>query len=157
MRTTRQARWLKYPDLEWLSQDDIQSDALLDLRTEDNKLSVYKVENEADTERVIIALAATRENLSNLDYAVFEDSTLASTDITISQQNGETPDAEVNKLHYDLANLTVRKLVLLAQAVSSGEHARMPVKEIKARLQRAIRAGTLNQGRLKPQLLEKIQ
>ena len=112
MRTTRQARWLKYPDLEWLSQDDIQSDALLDLRTEDNKLSVYKVENEADTERVIIALAATRENLSNLDYAVFEDSTLASTDITISQQNGETPDAEVNKLHYDLTNLTVRKLVL---------------------------------------------
>ena len=48
---TRQGRWL---DLEWLPKGELQSDALLDLKTEDNKLSVYKVDGVEDTERVVI-------------------------------------------------------------------------------------------------------
>ena len=71
LRMTRQGRWLKYPDLEWLQPDELQSDALLDLQTKDNRLSVYRAEGEEEAKQVVIALAANRESLSNLDYAIF--------------------------------------------------------------------------------------
>ena len=156
LRVTRHGRWLVYPDLPWLPQDGIQGDALLDLQTEDNRLSVYRVENEEDTKQVVIALAANRKNLVNLDYAIFEDSPLVSTGIAIQKQNGETPHDQVNKLHYDLANLTVGSLAVLAQAVASGAHTRVPWKNIKAGLQEAMGSGALDEGKMKPELLRRI-
>ena len=156
MRMTRQARWLKYPGLNWLPQNEIQGDALRDLQSEDNRLSVYRVESKEDTERVVIALAANRDNLANMDYAVFDEAMLMSIDMTIAQQAGETPDEKVNKLHYDLKNLTVGRLAQLAAVVSAGEHERIPRKDIRDRLRRAVRTGTLDRGSLKPQLLETI-
>ena len=57
---------------EW-GDGDIQSDALLDLRTQDNALSVFRVDEGAGIGRIVTALAATRENLSHLDYVVFDD------------------------------------------------------------------------------------
>ena len=143
--------------MDWLPENEIQSDALGDLQTRANKLSVFRIETEDDTERVAIALAANRDNLANLDYAIFEDTTLVPAGISILQQEGETPDPEANKLHYDLTNLTVRELGLLAQAVAAGEHSRKLPKDVKAGLQRGIQSGDLDQGRLKPQLLQKIQ
>ena len=154
---TRQARWLKHPDLDWLPRDELQSDALGDLQTKDNTISVYRVDNEQDAERVIVALAANREYVANLDYAIFEDAEFDSIDIEVSQNEGETPDAEVNKLHYDLTNLTARKLVQLAQVVSSGRHSRILKKTVEVRLRRALVAGYLDKGRLKPDLLRRIQ
>lgn len=157
LRMTRQARWLTYPDLEWMSPSEIQSDALGDLQTKDNKLSVYRIENEEEAERVVIALAANRDNLANLDYAVFEDTILESTDIAIRQQTGETPDEEVNRLHYDLIGLTVGRLAQLAEVLSKGQHDRVPRKQIAAGLRRSVVAGMLDRSRLSPQLLERIK
>ncbi len=84
MRVVRQARWYKYPELDWLPDGGLQADALGDLQTSGNALSVYRVENETDRERVIVALAANRDNLANLDYAIFDDAGLASIGIAIN-------------------------------------------------------------------------
>ena len=146
-----------YPDLAWLPQGEIQSDALRDIQTTDNSLSVYKVENKEDAGQVIIALAANRDNLANLDYAIFEDTTLESTGIEVRQQYGETPHDEANKLHYDISNLTVRRLAVLAHAIASGAHNRVPWKDIKAGLQEAVQSGTLDKQKMKPQLLQSIR
>ena len=156
LRMTRQARWLRHPDLSWLLEHEIQGDALRDLQTEDNKLSVYKVQDKGDAERIVLALAANRDNLANLDYALFEDTMLNSIDITFAPQIGQTPDDEVNKLHYNLTNLTVERLAKLAAVVAAGQHTRIPRKEIGSRLHQAIRAGTLDGNRLKPNLLAKV-
>ena len=157
MRVTRQSRWMIHPDLDWLPPGDIQGDALQDIETSDNKLSVYRVENEEDTKQVVFALAANREFLSNLDYAIFDDSNLTVAGIVIQQQDGQTPHDEANKLHYDLSELTARRLVLLAQAVASGEHCRVPWKDIKIGLQQAIRSRTIDRDKIKPKLLERIE
>lgn len=153
LRVIRQTRWLK---LKWLPDGEIQADALVDLQTTGNALSVYKVESEADKERVVVGLAANRDNLANLDYAIFEDSKFTSLAITVEQREGATPDMEVNKLHYELRNLTVGLLVQLAQMVSLGMHDRIPRKLLKSRLQAAVNAGTVNKERLKPQLLKDL-
>ena len=156
LRMIRQGRWLRYPDLGWMSPGDIQSDALGDLQTKDNKLSVYRIGSEEDTERIVIALAANRESFANLDYAVFEDNTLASTNIPIRQQAGETPDEEINELHYDLADLTVENIAQLTEIVVAGQHDRMLKKQIEARIRLAVHSGTLDKDKLNPQLLGKL-
>ena len=148
---------MMYPDLAWLPQGEIQSDALGDLQTRDNRLSVYRIENEEDAEQVIIALAATREYLAHLDYAVFGDAMLIATGIVIRQQDGETPNSEANKLHYDLLELTAGRLLVLAEAVASGEHARAPRKDIRVRLKQALHSGTIEEDKIKPKLLESIR
>ena len=157
MRVVRQPLWYKYPELDWLPDGGPQGDALGDLQTGGNALSVYRVENETGRERVIVALPANRDNLANLDYAVFDDAGLASIGVAINQEDGQTPDLGVNRLHYDLANLTAQRLVHLAQVISSREHARIPGREIEAGLRRAVQSGALDRGRLKPQLLGKLE
>ena len=157
LRVTRQARWLKYPDISWLPRNEIQGDTLRDLQTDDNSLSVFRVESDQDTERVVTALAANRDNLANLDYAVFDDATLKSIGVNVAQRSGETPDREVNKLHYNLTNLTVTRLARLAAVVAAGQHERTPRKMIKGRLQRAVNKGSLDRHRLKSQLLQKLK
>ena len=157
LRMIRQARWLKYPDLQWMSQGDIQSDALRDLQTEDNKLSVYRIGSEEITERIVIALAANRNTFSNLDYAIFEEKDLESANIQIRQQTGETPDEEINKLHYDLVNLTVERIVQLAEIVAVAQQDRKLRKQIEAGINLAVHAGHLDKDRLGPQLLAKLE
>ena len=134
MRVVRQARWYKYPELDWLPDGGLQGDALGELRTGGNDLSVYRVENKTGRERVIVALAANPDNWANLDYAIFADAGLASIDVAINQQDGQTPDLGVNILHYDLANLTAGRLVQLPQVISSGEHTRIPRSGYRSRV-----------------------
>ncbi len=158
LRVVRQARWYKYPELDWLPDGGLQADALGDLQTTGNELSVYRVENEMDRDRVIVALAANRDNLANLDYAVFDDAGLVSIGVAISQQDGQTPDLAVNRLHYNLVNLTAENLVQIAQAISSGEHVRISRKDIELKLRRSIESGELDRGRIKsPRLLGQIE
>ena len=156
LRVTRQARWLKHPDLTWLSPDEIQADALGDLQTRNNALSVYKVEDESETRRVVVALAANRDMLANLDYAVFDGDSLPAIGVRLDQQDGATPDAEANKLHYDIREHTAKRLTELARVVSCAEHKRVPVKKVKDWLQNAVQSGSLERERLKESLLNKL-
>ena len=58
-------RWLR-PD--WLAGDEVQADALVDLSTKDNELSVWLIENDkSNLEHVVTALAANCNTISNLD------------------------------------------------------------------------------------------
>ena len=148
---------MKYPDLPWLSEGELQSDALIDLQTKGNRLSVYRVANKEEVDQVVVALAANRDNLANLDYALFDHTQLPETEFAICQEDGETPDLRVNKWHYDIRDLTVSKLVELARVVSSGCHVRVPKKVVEKHLRTAILTGKLDTSRVKPGLLSKIE
>lgn len=157
LRTIRQARWLRPPSWDWLGSDDIQSDALLDLRTEDNTLSVYKVESGEDIDRVVVALAANREEVQNVDYAIFDDTALTSSNISFIHKEGDTPDYEVNQLHYDVTNLTILSLVQMAQAVLLGERKRVLAKTLKPQVQVALERHQLDRTKMKEKLLGQIR
>lgn len=86
-----------------------------------------------------------------MDYAVFADSDLESFGITVQQTEGETPDTEVNKLHYELGNLTINRLVQLATIISAGEHKRVLERKIKTLLHEAASAGQLKKTKVESQ------
>lgn len=58
---------------DWLDEDDAQADALSSLRTKDNRLSVWRIDDDrGNLRRVVAALAAGRDFLDKLDYAVID-------------------------------------------------------------------------------------
>ena len=70
--------------------------------------------------------------------------------------SGDTPDAEVNKLHYDLQHLTVEKLSGLAQLISQGELRRILKKQMLSHLLKSIEDGNLDRSRIKASGVERL-
>lgn len=172
LRIIKQGRWFKQRAWDQVSEDDctgdplvgVKSVALLDLQEREprypeadpNSLSVFKVETEADINRVIVALASKRQGVSNFDYAVFDDEALLSFDISFVQNEGWTPDSQVNQWHYDVTNLTVLKLVELARAVARGKSDRMLPKNLTAHLKETFQGENLNLDEVNQELRNKL-
>lgn len=153
LRIIRRGRWQKRPEPDWPKDSGLPSDALGDMQTSRCRLSVYAVTDAIDGQRVATAMAGTREGISNIDYAVFEDSELESLGISVQHTLGDTPDDGVNGLHYDLGNLTARRLAQLAEIVSVGEIRRMAWSDVRTLLIDEIRAGLVDAARVRPKIV----
>ena len=103
----------------WLGSDDVPADPLGDLSTLDNKLSVWYVDDaQQNLGRVSAALAAGREKIDKLDYALIDIDTLTRLGIESKKTPGESPDDHANKnWHYDLHRLSGKALTSLAKAI----------------------------------------
>lgn len=103
----------------WLREDDISADPLGDLATNENTLSVWHVEEDkSNLDQVVTALAASSDNISNLDYALFDRELLSEFSIKINPSQGGSPDEKTNTFwHFDLIELSALKLVELAKAM----------------------------------------
>jgi hypothetical protein len=152
--------WRVFPDqtVPWLGQGEILSDALSDLRTKDNALSVFEVGEDADEGRISVALAASREKVVKIEYAIFDDAQFAELGIDVIRSAGVTPDARVNEAHFNLQHLTVGHVVGLAEAISNaGKFTRKLPKEVKTGIVEAVNAGILDKDKMSPKLLDTLQ
>ena len=155
LRIVRQSKWHERHKIDWLPDCEIQADAFCDIQTEQNRLSVYRVANETDSRRVVVAIAATRRTISKVDYAVFDYSDIHSLGITVDMSDGETPDEVVNRMHYELGHLTVRRLAKLAEIIYAGKHKRIQPWQIKKWLEEAVRAGYIDKEKVRSEKIQK--
>lgn len=149
------SRW--YKD-DWCGQVDAPGDALRDLGTEKNVLSVYVFEDdEKDLERIITAVAANRENLGKVDFAVLREDLLNELDLKSQVTPGQTPDPVVNEWHRDLTELTAGKLAAFAGAIcNKGKIDRYQRSKVCNLLRDAIETGSIVRAGLKSTLVEKL-
>jgi hypothetical protein len=119
LRSIRKARWSQSP--EWCDEGDLGADALNDLATKDNALSVWQIEqDESNLERVIAALAATRDYLSNFDLILFPEEIVADSGIATDRSEGVSADHEANaRWHCDLRMISASKLASLARSIKA--------------------------------------
>ncbi len=118
LRKVKQNRWFRADVQHLLDVGDVPADAIGDLSTSQNSLSVYRVEGEiAEVERVARALASGANHLDNVGYVLFDEALLAKASIEMATTNGGTVDSVVNKWHVDLTNLTGKKLVALTTLI----------------------------------------
>jgi hypothetical protein len=160
LRKIRKARWRGSEVIGWLSSDDLQADALVDLATKDNRLSVYIVATDRfNLERILAALAGNCDFISNLDYVLLEENALDEINIKIASVKGETPDEEVNAVHRDLVELSATQILALAKLFSTrGERNRLTGRRVLELLVRAVDSGQIERDRLKvkPEEIAKI-
>lgn len=137
----RKLRQKRYWDrTSWLGADDAQADTTKCLETKENKLSVFVLEEpEAQMERVVAALALSRNNLAHLDLAIAPETVLEMCGIQGDKVQAETPDSEVNEWHIDLVELTVTKIAELARAIKSeGEIKRYNLGYVKEAIRKSL-------------------
>ncbi|MEH1790342.1 MAG: hypothetical protein V7L23_33460 [Nostoc sp.] len=151
LRKVRKNKWYKTETIPWLRQGEFQSDPLCDLATTENKLSVYRVEDDcSNLSRVVSALAANSDKIANFDYILFEETILKDVGIKSEQTKADTADETVNNCHLDLVELPAFRLVDLAgQALNKGKVDRFLVQQVTSLLVDSIQKGYLNKSKIR--------
>jgi hypothetical protein len=159
LRKIRRSKWYKSEGVPWLPEGELQADALVDLATAENKLSVYLVnDDQSNLEQVVTALAANADYISNFDYALLNQETIINIGIRIENTPGQTPDSTVNTWHMDLSGLTVKNVIALANAVwAQTERRRIPSRRIQELVVNGVSSQQLDQTKLKPKLAERLR
>ena len=148
-----------WDNVPWLPHNDTQADVMQCSTTKTNTLSVYVLEEpDWQVERVIAALALTRDNIAHMDVAVVPDRVLTQCDIGKRVLQGDTPDSEVNSWHQDLVGLTIGKVARLAVAIKTqGKIDRYPVSKVKEAIKRSMSANCIGKERVRERMTESLR
>ena len=153
LRVTRRSRWF---NLDWVPEGEVQGDALSDLMTRGNCLSLYEIRHQSDIIRVAVAFAATRDFVANVDYVLLDRGALTSLGLRICKSAGGTPDQGVNSMHHDIVFLSSRKLSDLASVMSQLQHTRIREKQVLTGIREGVLSGMLDRHAMKDRLVQKI-
>ena len=144
---------------DWLPLDDLRADTFRDFRTTQNALSVFFLNDIAQQtiDRVVVACAAGRNSLHQVDYVVIAEDMVRALPVDIEEVPGKTLDSEVNAWHRDLSRLTARRLLEMAVMLSTkGAFARRSQKEVGRLMNAAIDAGVFSRDSLDKELVQKL-
>lgn len=139
LRNVRENRWFKSEAAQWLRQGDVPADPLGDLATKENRLSVWEVASDrSNLERIVRALAVSRDKIADMGYVLFDSNLLTTVGIDTREESGQTPDAGANTWHRDLIELSGNKLVTLTRLIlENGESGTV----LKKRLEQLVEEG----------------
>lgn len=158
LRKIRRPKWYKHEGVPWLQPGELQADTLVDLKTEDNSLSVWRVEDESNLDDLLGALAATCAVLSNLDYAILGEEIVSALGLKMVQTEGNTPHKYVNNWHHELIELSASKVVDLAKAIfTRGETKRVRPQQILRLITHAVESGQIDPAKLSEGIKAKLR
>lgn len=150
-----------------VNRDDayICGDAISDLRTRDNKLSVWKADTQEDIDDAIVALALNRDSVQKVSCFFLNENDLEKIQIRISdEQEGEACglDSHILKKHRDLIELDYWRLGFLAEymielAKDKKNRADYSEKKVRTLLERYRAEQKITPEQVKEKLREKLE
>ena len=155
LRVVRQGRWSR-PTWKASIPQQWQADALGDLATQGNALSVFLVDTQQTTDQVIAGLAAKRKNLTNFDYAVIDSNLLTNLGVRTEPQTGETLHPEANQLHHNIVELTAINSLMLVRSIPPESVVRVQWKRVGVIVKQEIEAGYIKKHDVSEGILDKI-
>ncbi len=110
-------KWDRENTYPWLAQGDIPADPITDLKTSNNRLSVFQVNDgdEVRINKVVAGLAATKQKLNPVAYILFDVELPSRLGIQVEKKNGNTGLEIVNDWHFELIELSAQNLILLTR------------------------------------------
>lgn len=144
---------------DWVPEGDIRADAFKNFSTENDCFSVYEIppDDENELNRVLIALAATRDRPDKIDYAIIDKGIFEDLDIELIKNAGDTPDDHVNSIHFDAVKVTGTKLLnLTKQSVASSSTNRHTIKKVTELLRLHLKNGFINEAKLNEKMASKL-
>lgn len=143
----------------------VRADALTScLKTSQNTLSVWAVENSTDEEieKAILALITNTklERLNRIQVVYFSKEEVLSLGLPLEASDGDTVIESLSKLHNDLVDLNYEKLGKVSQLIISSLRSESVKtyneKKLKTMLLKAIQEGVVDQKLLHPSLQSKL-
>lgn len=156
LRVVSKPKWMRP---EWMDTADVPADALADLKSGGNRLSVWRVEADKSNLHVVLtAVASNRERLDKLDYTLIDESLFSAINIAFVDADGVSAHTSANvALHRDLIQLTVARIAKLAEQMMPLERFRLSEKEVKRLLIAGLGSGELDQTKIDRRLLEQLK
>lgn len=158
LRQVRKNRWYKSEAESSLGINDVPADPMGDLQTQSNALSIWVIDDDkSNLEQVASALAAGREALSNLDYALLDFKYFKPLKFKCQSSRGRTLDDRINNCHIDIQELSGKKLVRLARVFFRyAEIERIPEKKVLELIKKAIESRQIDSTKIRPEILKKL-
>ena len=98
---------------------DIPSDVICsDLKTADNTLSVWEIEDETKLEDAVLAITSGGDRLDTIDIIWIEKREIEMKGVSYKQSPGDTPIKQFVDTHVDLCQLSYYKIGLVAESIS---------------------------------------
>jgi hypothetical protein len=152
-------RWQTDPP--WLPAGDLQAAALFDLRFSNNKLSIWKIDDtNSNLDRVIAALSANNGKMSieNVDYVLLPPGLIQSLGVKIEKSPGGTLDRLANsEWHHDIVELSVSKIVAIAECIRGQTILRKREREIQKLLKDGLEKNHIDITRADKELRPKLE
>ncbi len=161
VRRINRAKWEQIIDEDDAS--DSSADAITNcLKTTNNDLSVWKIENIAQLDDAILALitGGQQTKLSTLHYVLINEDVLLANGLDIAETEGDTRIESLKNTHRDITNLTYTRLGIVKNLVRDFL-AEDPDREtfftrakLKELLKKAIDTGKVNKYNLNEELIQ---
>lgn len=145
--------------VDWIEEGNVQADVFSSLRTTGNSLSVWVIDKDrTNLNRIVAAMAAGRDTLDKLDYALIDKQELDPLGIQSIQEKGKSADENANiSWHEDIKELSGIKLLDLAVLIKAkAELKRVQKNDIRNLIVNSINRGYISPSRIKDQLREKL-
>lgn len=148
-------KWLAQ-DPEWLQKGDVPADPIACLKTDQNTLSVFSIKDDrANLSRVLAAYAAKRQQVAQIDFALFNENKIREKGYKMASTKGNTPDRVVNDWHIEIQELSGSYLVELAKILKAdGEFERCLPAEVRKLITDNVHAKNIEPDDLTPNILD---
>lgn len=154
----------KWPE-EMCDVVDLQSDAISDLRTTGNTLSLWRIEEESDLPNAALALSASSKSnkIENVSVVWISEELIDQQRIKIDENSeGDTVVSDLSNTHRDLCELTYKSLgdfakILMKELIEKRRYKRYSKGEIKKALVKAYTENRIAEEKCTSELLAEIQ
>jgi hypothetical protein len=139
----------------YVPADEAPADALKDLRTEHDALSVWQIDdNEANLDRVLAAIASSRDYLLKLDFLIFDSKHIEELGLKMEREDGRTYDSKANSdWHFDLIHLSASDLSRLANKMFKySKRGRLTVPKLTQLVKESVGKGYVDPAHLHPEV-----
>jgi hypothetical protein len=144
----RKVTLAKWQNTAELAEAEIPADAAVDLRTEGNCLSVWRVESEAELLDAALAMAAGVERIDRIQIAWVDELQVSGSGLTLAASEGRTPVTDLRDRHVDVTHLDFARLGVFARlvfdALSAANQRTLTRRQVQELIAEAIRIGRLS-------------
>ena len=157
----RKVEMSKWRQNDILNGADVSADAITNcLRTTNNKISVWMIDDEENIEDAVLAIVSHSEHLDSIDIVKIGLETVSDRKLKLTNSPGLTPYSAYIGNHYDIEELSYRSLGTLAsilvQCFIDGNDMRFTRGKLKSLLVNGIGSGKINKEDLNTRLLNKL-
>jgi hypothetical protein len=144
-----------WSSLDWLSEGSAPGDCIADLNSKGCTLSFWRSETDEDIEKIIVALAANKDDFDKVELAKVSEEYIFQLGIDIENTEGETPYTAANLLHVSFNGLTSQKIHMLALTIYENKsEIRKHRAEVKQLVINVI--GEIDQTKIKGKILKYV-
>lgn len=133
----------------WEGKQNLDAVSVSDLKTEDNDLSVWEINDMDELEEVGLTIAMTKSSLKDFNVVILEDKELTKLGLKITSQPGTSRFAEKNGSHKNISVPTFWEIGYLSEYIHNQLHDEknfhyFAEPELKETLYKVAKNGSMN-------------